>query len=79
MSERQIAQKNPYAVEVVEGKTYWWCTCGASKGQPFCDGAHKGTGFAPKKVEVTTEGKVAWCGCKHSQKGEFCDGSHKRL
>jgi CDGSH-type Zn-finger protein len=59
--------------------TYWWCTCGASKKQPFCDGAHKGTGFAPKKVELPAAQTVAWCGCRHSKNGAFCDGSHKAL
>ena len=73
-----IAQKSPYVLDAKAG-TYYWCTCGGSKGQPFCDGAHKGTGFAPKKVEIAADGKVAWCGCKHSQNGAFCDGSHKRL
>ena len=78
MATPKIAQKSPLVLDAKPG-TYWWCTCGESKAQPFCDGSHKGTGFAPKKVEITAEGKVAWCGCKHSQNGAFCDGSHKRL
>jgi CDGSH-type Zn-finger protein len=73
-----IAQKSPYVLDAKPG-TYWWCTCGGSKAQPFCDGSHKGTGFAPKKVEITTVGMVGWCGCKHSQNGAFCDGSNKRV
>jgi CDGSH-type Zn-finger protein len=73
-----IAQKHPCVLEAKAG-TYYWCTCGGSKGQPFCDGAHKGTGFAPQRVEIAADGKVAWCGCKHSKNGAFCDGSHKHL
>jgi CDGSH-type Zn-finger protein len=73
-----IPQRFP-CVQDTKAGTYYWCTCGASKGQPFCDGSHKGTGFAPQKVEIAADGPVAWCACKHSQKGAFCDGSHKRV
>lgn len=73
-----IAQKSPFVKKMPAG-TYWWCACGLSKDQPFCDGSHKGTGFAPKKVELATEQTVAWCGCKHSANGAFCDGTHKKL
>jgi CDGSH-type Zn-finger protein len=59
--------------------TYHFCTCGLSKGQPFCDGSHKGSGFASKTVEITEAKTIAWCGCKHSKNGAFCDGSHARL
>ena len=76
--EPTIAQKGPYVLEVKPG-TYWWCACGKSKGQPFCDGSHKGTGFAPKKVEITEARTLAWCGCKHSKNGAMCDGSHAGL
>ncbi len=79
MSEPVIAQKAPYAVEVKAGESYWWCSCGKSANQPFCDGSHKGSGFAPQKVVLTEEKTVAWCGCKHSANGCNCDGSHKKL
>ena len=69
-------QKSPIVKEMAPG-TYWWCTCGHSKGQPFCDGSHKGTGFAPRKAEITETKTVAWCACKHTKNGAFCDGSHK--
>lgn len=78
MSEPNIAQKSPYVLEMQPG-TYWWCACGNSKNQPFCDGSHQGTAFSPKQVEITAERKVAWCGCKHSHNGALCDGTHKRL
>ncbi len=73
-----IAQKSPYVLKMSPG-TYWWCTCGQSKGQPFCDGSHKGSGFTPAKAVLTEEKTVAWCGCKHSANGCYCDGSHKKL
>lgn len=78
MPDPVIAQKSPY-VKLTAPGTYWWCACGASKDQPFCDGSHKGTGFAPKKVVITEEKTVAWCGCKHSGAGECCDGTHRKL
>src|ERR1700722_11049539 len=65
MSEPHVFQKSPI-VQKVEPGTYWWCACGRSKGQPFCDGSHKGTGLGPTKVEITEAKTVAWCGCKHS-------------
>jgi len=71
-------QKSPI-VKAMPAGTYWWCTCGNSKNQPFCDGSHKGTGFAPHKTELTEAKTVAWCACKHSKNGPFCDGSHKAL
>jgi len=78
MENPVIAQKAPCVKDMAAG-TYYWCACGRSKSQPFCDGSHKGTGFTPKKVEITETRKVAWCGCKHSANAPFCDGSHARL
>ena len=74
-----IAQKAPYPVEVEEGKTYFWCACGQSKNQPFCDGSHKGTGFTPVKYTAETSKKVFFCGCKHTANAPLCDGTHKSL
>ena len=78
MAEPIVCQKSPL-VQKTEPGEYWWCACGLSKGQPFCDGSHKGTGLGPKKVTVEAAGNVAWCMCKHSGNGAFCDGSHKTL
>jgi CDGSH-type Zn-finger protein len=78
MSEPIVAQKSPFFQKSEPG-TYWWCTCGRSKGQPFCDGSHQGTGFAPKQTDVTEAKIIAWCGCKHSKNAPFCDGSHSKL
>jgi CDGSH-type Zn-finger protein len=78
MSEPIVFQKSPILREVSAG-TYWWCACGRSAKQPFCDGSHQGTGLGPRKAEVIAAGTMAWCGCKHSKTGAFCDGSHKSL
>jgi CDGSH-type Zn-finger protein len=75
----KIAQKAPYKVELEAGKAYFWCACGESKTQPFCDGSHKGSGFVPKKVTLDTAKTAFLCGCKQSGNGAFCDGTHKGL
>lgn len=79
MTEPAIAQKAPYAVEVEAGKSYWWCACGKSARQPFCDGSHKGGPFTPVEHLATESGTAYFCGCKHSGKGALCDGTHKKL
>ena len=81
MSDNQptIAQKSPYAVNVEAGKSYWWCACGKSKNQPFCDGSHKGSEYSPKEYKAGESGTVYFCGCKHSANGALCDGTHKKL
>lgn len=75
----KIAQTAPYPVEVEAGKSYFWCACGQSSKQPFCDGSHKGTSFAPVKFTAEETKTVYFCGCKNSAKSPLCDGSHKRL
>lgn len=81
MSAKQavIAQKAPYAVQVEAGKSYWWCACGKSATQPFCDGSHKGSDFSPVEHKAKETGTVYFCGCKHSANGVLCDGAHKKL
>jgi CDGSH-type Zn-finger protein len=74
-----VAQKGPYKVEVEAEKAYWWCACGRSGTQPFCDGSHKGTGFSPLKFEAETGGTVSFCGCKGTGNQPRCDGSHRNL
>ena len=81
MSDKQavIAQKSPYAVQVEAGKSYWWCACGKSATQPFCDGSHKGSEFSPVEYKAGKSEMVYFCGCKHSANGVLCDGTHKKL
>ena len=78
MSEPKIADTKPAVLELEAG-TYYWCSCGRSAKQPFCDGAHKGTDFVPLKFEVATAGKQALCLCKHTGTKPFCDGAHRNL
>lgn len=79
MAEPVVAQKSPYAVEVEAGKKYWWCACGRSRKQPYCDGSHKEVGLAPLAFTAEKTGKVYLCGCKSTAKKPFCDGTHSRL
>ncbi len=74
-----VAQKAPYLVNVVAGKTYWWCSCGLSKKQPFCDGSHKTTAYEPLAYKATETTTVELCGCKQTGTKPFCDGSHESL
>ena len=76
---RVVAQKGPYQVELAEGKAYFWCRCGRSEKQPFCDGAHKGTGLEPMRYVADKAGTVNICGCKGTDDEPFCDGSHNML
>ncbi len=74
----KIAGDRPIVEEVAPGE-YWWCSCGRSANQPFCDGSHEGTSFEPIKFEVKEQRRIAWCVCKRSKKMPLCDGSHSRL
>ncbi|MDW3193071.1 MAG: CDGSH iron-sulfur domain-containing protein [Cytophagales bacterium] len=79
MAEPTIAAKQPIPVELEAGKPYFWCTCGESKNQPFCDGAHKGGEFTPQKITVEESKTYYMCQCKHTANPGFCDGKHKNL
>lgn len=79
MDDRVIAQKAPFEVEVEAGRSYWWCACGRSASQPFCDGSHKTTAITPLKWVAEPSEPVWFCGCKQTDAKPFCDGSHKAL
>ena len=79
MAKPYIADTRPMAVEMKAGQTVWWCSCGRSKDQPFCDGSHRGTGFEPREYTADKDGKVFFCLCKRSANPPLCDGSHKRI
>jgi CDGSH-type Zn-finger protein len=74
-----IAQKSPYPVDVEAGQSYFWCACGQSKAQPFCDGSHKGGSFVPLKYDAAETKTVYFCGCKHTGNPPLCDGGHAKL
>ena len=78
MSEPKRAGDAPIGVAVEAGKSYWWCTCGQSSKQPFCDGSHKGSEFAPSKYEAAESRTVYFCACKATANAPLCDGSHKK-
>jgi CDGSH-type Zn-finger protein len=78
MSEPKVADTKP-VVMVLEAGDYWWCTCGLSENQPFCNGSHKGTDFTPMKFTVEEKKQVALCLCKHTGNSPLCDGSHAKL
>ena len=78
MPNPKSPQKSPYVISVEPG-TYAWCSCGESSKQPFCDGSHSDSSFAPIIEKVEEKKTVAWCGCKVSKNGPFCDGSHSKL
>jgi CDGSH-type Zn-finger protein len=75
----EIGGRKPIPVKVEAGKSYWWCACGRSKAQPFCDGSHKGTPFQPQEWKAEKDEEAWFCACKRSQHQPLCDGSHKQL
>ena len=79
MTDVVIAQKAPYAIDVEAGKSYFWCACGRSAKQPFCDGAHQGTDILPVKHTAEADKTLYFCGCKKTEKAPLCDGTHNQL
>lgn len=79
MTEPTIAQKAPYPVDVEAGKKYFWCACGRSSKQPFCDGSHEGTDITPLSYSAEDSKTLYFCGCKHTGGAPLCDGAHKNL
>jgi CDGSH iron-sulfur domain-containing protein 3 len=78
MTEPVCVQKMPYAMELEAGDHYW-CACGRSQKQPFCDGSHQGTDIEPVKFTLASKEKVYLCGCRATGNPPFCDGSHSKL
>ncbi|NKB63262.1 MAG: CDGSH iron-sulfur domain-containing protein [Gammaproteobacteria bacterium] len=78
MNDPLRASETPYAIEVEAGQSYFWCACGRSNKQPFCDGSHKNTAFSPQKYVAIETKRVFFCGCKSTNNQPLCDGSHKK-
>jgi methylamine---glutamate N-methyltransferase subunit C len=79
MDEPLIAGTAPKAVELEAGSPYYWCTCGRSGEQPFCDGSHRGTEFEPKQFVAESDGEAYLCLCKRTGNPPYCDGSHAKI
>jgi len=78
MSDPIVAGKAPIEANLEPGE-YWWCSCGRSQTQPYCDGSHVGTAFTPLRFAVESQGQYWLCTCKHSANPPFCDGAHELL
>jgi CDGSH iron-sulfur domain-containing protein 3 len=78
-TERMIGGREPIPVDVVGAETYWWCYCGRSKSQPFCDGSHEGTGFEPLEWTARRTQTIRFCTCKRRSNPPICDDSHLKL
>ncbi len=76
--EPVVVQKFPYILNLSPG-TYYWCACGRSAKQPFCDGSHAGSAFTPHEFTLEKQSTVILCGCKHTAERPFCDGAHASL
>jgi len=79
MTKPVIAAKTPAKIDLEAGQKYFWCRCGRSKKQPFCDGSHTGTEFTPLAFTAEKSGPAFLCQCKRSAKAPFCDGTHSHL
>lgn len=79
MTKPIISAIRPIKVELTKGQEYFFCTCGRSQNQPFCDGSHEGTGFEPQSFVAEKDGDAYLCSCKHTENAPFCDGSHKKF
>ena len=78
-TEPKIGGREPVTVAVIEGETYWWCQCGRSQTQPFCDGSHEVNAFTPLEWTAKRAGKRKFCTCKRTKTPPFCDNSHLKL
>lgn len=77
--QRVAAQRTPVHANLKDGKTYYYCDCGRSKNQPFCDSSHKGTPFTPIAFTVPETKTYYICGCKQTKNAPFCDGTHTKI
>lgn len=79
MSKVKIADNKPIKVTLKKGEELYWCACGLSKNQPYCDGSHRSTDITPLKFVAEKTGDAYLCMCKHTKNAPFCDGTHAKL
>lgn len=79
MANPIIAANSPARVALEKDRKYWFCMCGKSSTQPFCDGSHKGSEFTPLAFVCDESKDYFLCRCKASANKPFCDGSHKQF
>lgn len=79
MAQPELGGREPISVDVEKGESYWWCTCGKSSNQPFCDGSHAGSTFEPMEWVAPRTRSIFMCTCKQTKTGPFCDGAHNAL
>ena len=71
-----MSDEHPIMLDLEPG-TYYWCSCGKTQNQPFCDGSHEGTSFLPMEFNITEKKQYALCNCQRTQDAPYCDGSHE--
>jgi len=79
MNKPVIVDTKPLKVQINKNETIYWCSCGRSKKQPFCDGSHQGTGLTPVAFTAEKSEAIFLCQCKHTKNPPFCDGTHAKL
>ncbi len=77
--QARVARKGPFPVDVEAGRKYFWCACGRSANQPFCDGSHEGTAITPMPYRADADKRLFFCGCKQTAGAPLCDGTHNDL
>ena len=73
-----MSEDHPIILDLEPG-TYYWCSCGKTKNQPFCDGSHEGTSYLPMEFTIAKKEQVALCNCQRTQDAPYCDGSHENI
>ncbi len=74
-----VVDLKPTKVELEKGQEYYYCACGKSASQPFCDGSHAGSGIVPRAFTAAETGAAFLCQCRQSSNPPFCDGTHAKV